>query len=159
MYHYDPLVLSFVLNLHNPALSVVKTQLVECVAKLQDDDRGYIYHPNNLDILTHSGAVVGSIANYQPLPDFQWDQAINQTVSLAETQDSDARKYIFIILDEYELNHEYRLKKGINIPTDAVFVILCVSRRCHPSLSQIGCQVIFDNPENIGKHIIKIAEI
>ena len=160
MYHYDPLVLAFVLNLQPPALSIVKSQIIECIQQIEDDDRGYVYHPNNLEILRHSGPVVGSIANYQTPQDFNLESAIEQTVALVETQDTDAKKYIFIILDEYEPNQEYSLKKGLNIPTDAKCIVISVSGRCHPSLSQVvNCQFIFDKSDNVGRHIVQIAEI
>lgn len=160
MYHYDPLVLAFVLNLQYPNLEIVKSQIFECIQQIESDDRGYVYHPDNLEILRHSGPVIASVANYKHPQDFNLETAILQTVNLVETQDVDAKKYIFIILDEYEPIQEYGLKKGLNMPTNAKFVVFSVSGRCHPSLSQVvPCQFIFDKPDKIAKHIVQIAQI
>jgi len=168
MYHYDPLVLGFVLNLEFQFLERSKAQLVEVVRRIESDDRGYIYHPNNLKILQHSGPVVASISNYQHPKDFDLEIAIKQTVLSMATQDQDAKKYVFVILDQYE-QESYGVKQALNLDVKmdcgCVFTFLGIGNRYNPELSHVEewhprCTFVsLNNPELLAEKIIAIAKV
>jgi hypothetical protein len=151
---YIPLVLGFVINVDFMRLPVVKAQLVECVRRLESDDRGYVFHPNNLEIMRNSGPVVASIANYEIPDDFDLEFAIKQTAAVLETQDTDTEKYVFVILDDYRESWEYGIKKAVS-RGDCKFVFL-----------GLGCDLpIFHRSQSITvyksltEHILNIAKI
>jgi hypothetical protein len=114
-YHpYNPIVIGLVLNIEKD-ISKVKKQLIDVIKDLEADDRGYVYHPDNLEILKHSGPVVASIANYIHPKDFDIEIALKQTLILAGMEDDDSKKHVFVIVDDYEEDWTYRLNKAIKM--------------------------------------------
>lgn len=164
MWSYQPLVLGFVLDLDLQNLISVKSKVIECVRRLESDDRGYVFHPSNLEILRHSGPVVASISNYKHPDDFNLEFAIKQTVILVETQDAETKKYIFVILDKYEDTQEYGVKKAMGCKSDCKFIFFGIGKRFSPSLSSVvkfhpRCQFIACDINLLVENIVGIAEI
>jgi hypothetical protein len=169
MYHYDPLVLGFVLNLELQFLERSKAQLVEVVRRLESDDRGYIYHPSNVKILQHSGPVVASISNYQHPRDFDLEVAIKQTILSMATQDVDAKKHVFVVLDQYENGQSHRVKQSLNLDIKmdcgCIFTFLGIGNRYDPEISRVTewhprCKFVsLENPDLLAEKIIAIAEV
>lgn len=110
MFDYEPLLISFILDLSPNNLKLVKTQLVEIVRKLDLDDRCYIFHENYLEIPRYKGESIGNIANYKHFYDFNLADSIRYVSSLTE-QEEDYKKFTFAIIDRSKDFNPLRIKR------------------------------------------------
>jgi len=95
---YDPVLLGFIVDVAPCNLQVVKDQLVQIVSSMESDEKAYIYHPNRNTIPRWIGEAVGCIANYSPLK-IDLRKAFKKIVALMSQEDSDARRFFFVITD------------------------------------------------------------
>lgn len=111
---YNPVILSFIIKVSHQNLPMVKKSLVHAAKRLETDDRGYVYVPGNYKVSRRRGKVIGNIANHRPERYFRLEMALKQTIHVLGMEDVDAKKYIFIIIDDYDKQREYEIGKGLH---------------------------------------------
>lgn len=160
---YYPVVLGFILNVSGKNLPKVKDQLVYAVAKLEADDRGYIFNLSNLNMLKNPCPVAACISDYTH-EEFDLAAAITQVVYLMGCEDYDAHKYIFVILDQYE-NQDYQIASAfrLDLANDYRCNFIFVSLKDHLDLCYLNekvkhprFQYINLNINDLGKTVLKI---
>jgi hypothetical protein len=110
---YDPVLLSFVLDIKPMALRKVKEQLVEVVSQMESDEKAYIYHPGNENIPRWIGQAVGCVANYKSAQ-INFKTAYKAILGLMAEEDYDARRFLFVVVDGCYLKKSEAIRQKLD---------------------------------------------
>ena len=85
-----------------PNKDFVLNEAIRLASKLETDDIGFIYDPNDEQLCVIAGQFVGKIANIQLPYRMNLPVAVRKTVDIMLSVDEDYSKLVYIITDSYQ---------------------------------------------------------
>jgi len=154
---YDPVLLGFIVDVNRRRLKSVKEAIISAICKMESDEMAYIYYPSHGDIPRWPGEAVASIANYKPVK-VDLRHGIKRVLSLMAKEDEDAKRYLFVILDELSPIQDKltRILEQNNIPIwerQNIGVRFCIFDGDMPNSTDV-CKFFQADTENLGKFIL-----
>lgn len=115
--NYNPIILSTIIRISQRILNQVKSEIVISASRLETDDRSYLYYPEYYEVFTRRGPFIAKVSNYTPPNTIRLDLALKQTIQVLSREDKESLKYIFLILDRYDVKEEYGIIQGLLLDT------------------------------------------
>tara|TARA_Y100000034_G_scaffold129283_1_gene185441 strand:+ start:175 stop:897 length:723 start_codon:yes stop_codon:yes gene_type:complete len=126
---YTPTIVGLVLDVSkSEGMAAAKQALVKFFAHFNNEDRIYLYGPNNTDIPRRRGETLGKVMNHNHHK-IRMGLAIKQCVWLMDAEDEeDYKKIIFVITDGINPLHNYEIRKALFYDREGEFefVFLCL---------------------------------
>jgi hypothetical protein len=111
---YTPHFIGIVLDIANQKqLESVSRQIIQMVQKIEGDDR--IYIGGTGEMKRWRGQMIASVATYNRPLDFDIGKTIQDVMEKFSSEDSDARKLVFVFTDCYKSSFSYNVKISLAV--------------------------------------------
>lgn len=110
---------------------VVKEAIASFASRLEDDDMGYFYDPEQSDKLRNAGELVGKIANSRLPYNYPFHKAIEKLEVVLNTIDvNDYNRTAIVVSDCFNNSDMLKLTSLINSMKDVNFIVFGIGRSC-----------------------------